>query len=233
MEKITEASSAHCNICLFKKQLLEFNGNYNNGLCLNHTTPLHFSRGENLIKQGSAYTHLIYLTHGMIKVFHKSENGKVAIITIAGPPLLVGCMGIFNSQYNQYSIAAVADSEACLIDANELRSLAREDKTLCFNLVKTQFPIYEDLLKEYINRSHKQVIGRVVSIIIHLARNVFHSNSFKIPVSRQEMAEYVQCSETNISHVLSELQEDGYIETDGKIITITDLQKLEIFSKVG
>lgn len=232
MENITKALSADCSLCLFKKQLHEINDNTNRGLCLTKTVDLHYSKDEFLIKQGSAFTHLIYLTRGMIKVFHEVENKRVTIITIAGPPLLVAFMGIFNSQYNPYSIAAVADSDACLIDANELRSLAIENKSLCFNLVKTQFPIYEDLLKEYVNRCQKNVTGRIISILIHLARNVFHSNSFKIPVSRRELAEFAQCSETNISHVMTKLQEDGDIESDGKTIVITDIEKLESISRV-
>jgi len=80
-----------------------------------------FNKGEVLIKQGSRSTHVVFLFKGIIKHTYQQENYKNMILTITSAPSLIGGANMFNDGKNIFSVIAVENCEAFMIDINILR----------------------------------------------------------------------------------------------------------------
>ncbi|HOY91306.1 MAG TPA: helix-turn-helix domain-containing protein, partial [Bacteroidales bacterium] len=70
-------------------------------------------------------------------------------------------------------------------------------------------------------------------ILLFLAREIYHSNTFTLSISRQELAEFAGCSKENVIKSLRSLNRDNIIRISGKEIEILDIKKLIKISQKG
>jgi CRP/FNR family transcriptional regulator len=75
--------------------------------------------------------------------------------------------------------------------------------------------------------------GRIASILLDFADNIYKNDSFDLPLSRKEMAELIGMTVENVIRILSEFKKDGIINIDGKSIDIVDRQKLQLIANFG
>ena len=85
----------------------------------------------------------------------------------------------------------------------------------------------------FISLAHKQKEGRIADIILFLADEVYHRNSFVLSLTRKEIAEFAGCSTENVIMTLSKWQNEKIVSLTGKTIEIKDLDKLKYISKIG
>jgi CRP-like cAMP-binding protein len=100
-------------------------------------------------------------------------------------------------------------------------------------LFQTASEMFKKSVQNFISLAYKQKEGRIADIIIYLAENVYHSNTFKLSLTRKELAEFAGCSPENIIMTLSRWNEDKILKVDGKFIEISDYAKLKQISKIG
>ena len=63
--------------------------------------------------------------------------------------------------------------------------------------------------------------------MLYFADRVYHNNTFDLPVSRKEMAEYIGMTVENVIRTLSDFRKDGIIKIYGATIEIIDKERLE------
>ena len=85
----------------------------------------------------------------------------------------------------------------------------------------------------FISLAHKQKEGRIADIILYLAAEVYHDNSFLLSLTRKEIAEFAGCSTENVIMTLSRWQNEKIVQIDGKKVDILDPEKLRYISKIG
>jgi CRP/FNR family transcriptional regulator len=233
MINLSKPSLEKCEQCLFKKTLRQYISEEDFLKLYNSSIQLHYKKGETILKQGSKFTHFVYLSKGCVKFNYENEFGKNAILTLTSSPSLLGGANFFNADINLFSIKAIDDCEACLIDISIFKNIVLQNMLLGYSLLELSTSMFKDSILHFINLSHKQVSGKVADIILFLRDKIYKQNEFVLTLTRKELAEFAGCSSENIINTLSRFDKEGIISSDGKDIKILDEKRLLEISRLG
>lgn len=194
---------------------------------------LNFKKGETILKQNGLSTHIVFLAKGIVKFNYENEGQRNLILTIVSAPKILGGANLFYKDNNLFSIVAVEDCEAILIDANVLLSVMMENAKFSIMLFQLASEMFKKSVINFISLAHKQKEGRIADIMLHLSRDVYHATNFSLSLTRKEIAEFAGCSTENVIMTLSRWQKEKIITIEGKHLEILDIEKLMQISKVG
>ena len=194
---------------------------------------LNFKKGETILKQGGVPTHIVYLEKGIVKFNYENEINKNLILTIVSAPKILGGANLFYKDNNLFSFVAVEDCEVILIDAKELENILMENSKFAMMMFQVASEMFKKSVMNFISLAHKQKEGRIADIILYLAAEVYHENSFHLSLTRKEIAEFAGCSTENVIMTLSRWQNEKIIQIEGKKLEILDPEKVQHTSKIG
>ena len=194
---------------------------------------LNFKKGETILKQGGVPTHIVYLEKGIVKFNYENEINKNLILTIVSAPKILGGANLFYKDNNLFSFIAVEDCEVILIDAKVLEDILMENSKFAMMMYQVASEMFKTAILNFISLAHKQKEGRIADIVLYLAAEVYHDNTFFLSLTRKEIAEFAGCSTENVIMTLSKWQNEKIVAIDGKKIEIIDLEKLKYVSKIG
>jgi CRP-like cAMP-binding protein len=194
---------------------------------------LNFKKGETILKQGGMPTHVVYLEKGIVKFNYENESNKNLILTIVSAPKILGGANLFYKDNNLFSFIAVEDCEVILIDAKVLEEVLVDNSRFAMMMFQVASEMFKKSVMNFISLAHKQKEGRIADIMLYLAAEVYHENSFQLSLTRKELAEFAGCSTENVIMTLSKWQTEKIILIEGKNIEIKDLDKLKYISKIG
>lgn len=198
-----------------------------------HSQQLVFKKGEVIIKQGSQSTHAAFLIKGIIKHTYQKENYKTLILAIASAPCIIGGANMFNDGKNIFSIIAIEDSEAFLIDIHILKQLLMHNSKLSLKLFDIVSEMSKGSIINFINLAHKHVNGKVADILLYLSESVYKNQNFTLSMTRKELSEFAGISEVNFISTLKKFEKEGLVIADSKEIKIINKEQLELISKLG
>ena len=194
---------------------------------------LNFKKGETILKQGGAPTHIVYLEKGIVKFNYENEVGKNLIIAIVSAPKILGGANLFYKDNNLFSFVAVEDCEAILMDSKVLENILKDNSRFAMMMFQIASEMFKKAVMNFISLAHKQKEGRIADIILYLAAEVYNQNSFVLSLTRKELSEFAGCSTENVIMTLSRWQTDKIIAMEGKKFEILDLAKLQYISRIG
>ena len=194
---------------------------------------LNFKKGETILKQGGVPTHIVYLEKGIVKFNYENEVSKNLILTIVSAPKILGGANLFYKDNNLFSLIAVEDCEAILIDAKVLENILMDNSRFAMMMFQVASEMFKKSVMNFISLAHKQKEGRIADVVLYLAAEVYHENSFFLSLTRKEIAEYAGCSTENVIMTLSKWQNEKIIVLEGKKMEIINIEKLNYISKIG
>ena len=194
---------------------------------------LHFKKGETILKQGSLPTHVVYLEKGVVKFSYENEWKKNLILTIAAAPKILGGANLFYKDNNLFSIVAIDECDVILIDANKLLTVLMENSRFAIMLFQYASEMFKKSILNFISLAYKKKESRIADIIIYLAESVYYSYSFRLSLTRKELAEFAGCSLENVIMTLSRWQREKIIQINVRDLKINNIEKMKYISKIG
>ena len=195
---------------------------------------LRFKKGEIILKQGHPPTHIAYLQSGIVKFnFYSADNGKNIILTLVAAPKILGGANLFYKDNNMFSVIAVEDCEIFLIEANVFYQLLKDHGNFAVALFQLASDMFKRAILNFISVANKQKEARIADVFIYLSEEIYFGTSFKLSLTRKEVAEFACCSVENIIMTLSKWQQEGIVSFSGKDFEIIDINKLKHISRVG
>jgi CRP-like cAMP-binding protein len=88
-------------------------------------------------------------------------------------------------------------------------------------------------LHNCLNNAQKQNIGRIADAVLFFANQIYGSNSFRLPVSRQDLADLTGVSRESASRILTDFHEEKILEIKGRQISILNEHLLKQISEKG
>jgi CRP-like cAMP-binding protein len=222
-----------CADCLFKTICLQSMSEEDFNFLYESTIQKSYQKDEVIFQQGEKSPFLVFLQKGLVKFNYLDTNNKNLVLTIVSAPSLLGLANVLNEDINLFSIIAIEDSMGCQIDLNKVKVLAMKNKNFLISLTKLSTDMFRNSIYNVISLAHKQINGRIADILLFLAREIYHSNTFTLSISRQELAEFAGCSKENVIKSLRSLNRDNIIRISGKEIEILDIKKLIKISQKG
>ncbi len=192
-----------------------------------------YKKGETICKQGTFASNIILLEEGLVKSYIEGKPRNL-ILTITPPGRMIGLPSIFEGNNTfLYSVSTYIDSRVTLIDINVFKQIIRQNAPFASRII--------DILNENTSQTYgrfyclvsKQLHGRLADILLCLAQRIFKSDSFDLPLSRNDLAELTGMSTESVIRIMKDFKDEGYLAVCGKNITLVDPDKLQRISEIG
>ncbi len=221
-----------CIACLLTSEIEHtFSKDELKSLSENHAE-LTFKTGEIIVREGSLTSNVAFLKQGLVKLHMKGPVFE-QIIKIEKAPAYLTLSSTFGERINHYSVTAIEPSTICFIDLSVFIRFVNNNtkftKMLLAELCKNELISYHRCL----NRTQKQVRGSIAENILYFANEIYHSDSFILPLHREEFGYLIDATRESVSRVLSEFHNEKIIELNKNQIHILNKEMLELISKNG
>ncbi len=193
---------------------------------------VHFDPNEVIFKQDALSSNIIYLKEGLVKLIMKGPY-RDQILKLVRAPVYLGIPTTVGDKVNHYSAIAVTKVSACFIDLNTFRKMVFENGHFAWEIIMTLCKFELQQFHRCINLMQKQLNGKLAGILLDLSKNIYQSKTFRLDLSRSELAEMLGTSRESISRLLNEFAEEGLIRLRSKEITLLDEEKLQDINKKG
>jgi len=191
---------------------------------------IRYKKGETIAKQGSFVTHVLYVKHGLVKVYREHNDETNLIYSIVPAGSLVGLTNIYILNTYEFSVASLTDSSICSIDRQVLEQLVTENGAFAGSVVKSLNRETRQLRNKLASLTHKPLEGRLADSLIYLEREVFQSRVFSHKLSRNDLAEFSGMSMMSAVRTMQEFIKRGYVaENEGRI----ELKNVEALKEIS
>ncbi|MDE1463941.1 fumarate/nitrate reduction transcriptional regulator Fnr [Spartinivicinus poritis] len=182
-------------------------------------------KGEHLFFQGDTFSSIYAVRSGALKTYTTTDDGVEQITGFQLPSELVGLSGIDDEHY-PVSAQAVETTMVCEIPFEKLDELASTLPELRRKLMQIMSKEIREDQQMMLLLSKKNADERIATFLLNLAarfrRRGFSSQAFRLPMSRNEMGNYLGLAVETVSRVFTRFQKNGLIDANGKEILIKD-----------
>ena len=194
---------------------------------------IHYNPGETIIKQNTSSSYVVCVRDGLAKIYVEGINGKNLIVKLVGKLDFVTGGGLFNGNVHHFTISAITHVTCCLIDSSKLAKLFSENNSFALELLRYHTKQNNNLLNKLVNLTQKYMPGRVADTLLYLKDDIYKSNSFVVPLTRQELADLSNMTKESLVRILQQFKTSELIEVQGNKFTILDENGLMSVSKNG
>ncbi len=192
-----------------------------------------FRPGETIFKQGTAMTHIIVITEGLVKIYIEGINNRNLILRLGRPITMIGGPG-FNTDYrNHITAIALEETATCFIDVNSLIQIFNLNKEFAIGLLKWVNIHSMSMFKKFIELTQKGMHGRIAGALLYLYNDVFKEQNGVIRINRQDLADLTAMSKESAIRILKELKDEKIISIEGNSIILNEVPKLIRISEKG
>jgi CRP-like cAMP-binding protein len=185
-------------------------------------------KGQQLFKEGDPVTGIYFVYTGVIKVHKRWGTEKELILRFAGGGDVVGQLGLGNDTVYPVTATAIEAGIVCYVDMAFFESTLNVNNAFTRKMMTMLAQNLQESEKRMRNLAHMPVKGRVAQALINL-QNQFGLTSagfINIELSRQDLASFTGAAYESLFRTINDMIEDKLITTNGKAISIIDLQAL-------
>jgi len=168
---------------------------------------VNFSKRDIIFKQNALSSNVIYIKNGLVKI-HTTGPEKEQILKIAKGPTYLGIPTTFGDKVNHYSATAIIPTSVCFIDINVFKNFIYENHEFAYEII---VDLCKDELLQFdrcVNLVQKQVHGRLAGTLLYFSEIIFQSDTFTLPLNRNELADLIVTSRETVSRLLSEFNKE-------------------------
>ena len=223
----------NCKNCSRKKNIFSLLNDQELDLVDKHRYELNFNKGEIIFKQGSPLTHVACITDGLVKLYIEGLNKRNLILSFAKPVQMLGVPGMFVDYRHHFSVAAIEDTTACLVDTKSIEDLIEKNHLVACDLLKNSNLTNISNFSKFINLTQKQMHGRIADAFMFLMDEIYCRNPFIITISRQDLADLTAMSKENVIRVMKVFKDQGLIRVEGNVVEVLNKKEMLRIGAVG
>jgi CRP/FNR family transcriptional regulator len=186
-------------------------------------------RNKHVFEDGQKFTSLYAVRSGEIKAYSVDQNGEEQVIGFYLPGELFGLDAIHNDAY-VCSAKALETSAVCELPYTQVTELSAKIHNLQAHMYKTFSKEINTDQQFHRLLSKKTAEERISTFLQNLSeryqRRKLSPTSFRLPMSRTDIGNYLGLAVETVSRVFTRLQQNGILKVDGKELQILDLGKL-------
>jgi CRP/FNR family transcriptional regulator, polysaccharide utilization system transcription regulator len=199
-------------------------------------------KGDIIVKQDTPIAYIQFIKKGMVKVYSEDFDAnssykkinKVIIHKFLKDNSIIDILSLFHTKRHVFTAASMGDSEILYINAYIFNEIIQENGDFSIGIMKLISDDALRLLRNAVNNSSKQVPGRLAQLLLFLSTDIFHSDSFQLPLTRQEFADFISSTKENICRTMTDFKHNKIISLDKENnIIILAPATLKMLSKVG
>ena len=196
-------------------------------------TMVAFRKGENLCKQGSFSSYILFIIDGIVKQYIEGDITKNHNLRIYKTGEFVGLSAIYNENRFNYSASALTDTKVYLIEKDVMLHVLENNALFATKIMKNYCRQNNFLFTALQNIIYKQMNGRMADALLYLDEEKYKDESIFPLLSRKDIADFAGTSTESAVKILKNLEREDIIKLDEKNIQILDKTKLEEISRRG
>jgi CRP/FNR family transcriptional regulator, anaerobic regulatory protein len=187
-----------------------------------------YEKNTLIVSEGSIPHDFIVVSKGKIKVYGHSHDGKEQIMYILADGDFFGARNLIHEKKADYDAKAMEDTIVCTIEKNNFQKLLERYPGISIKIMDVlcdRLDKMESLVRKI---SPKDVDSRVNMMLLELSQRYGRRQSegvlIELPMSREEMANYIGVARETVSRKITSLKEEGIIEVIGnrKILILNE-----------
>lgn len=186
-----------------------------------------FDKGDMLFLEGREGVGFYVVASGQVKVFKMSFDGREQILHILGPGDPVGEVPVFAGMTYPANAQAMGKAGLYFFPRKKLIELYRESPSLAMNMLAVLSRRLREFTVLIENLSLKEIPQRLATYLVHQQSLKPVSARVKLNVTKGVLSNILGTSQETLSRVLGKLSQEGFIEVQGKEISILDMERLK------
>jgi CRP/FNR family transcriptional regulator len=168
-----------------------------------------------------------------VKLFKTNPKGKDQILSINKPGDFINLLSIFSNKTQQYSVTVLEETHVCSVELETILGLVGQNSAFALRIMNRMSNIADEIIQKRFEIEQRHVRGRVAFMLKFLSEQIYHSNEFRMPITRRELGELISMTTENVIRTMSEFKKDGIIDMDAKNISITNFNRLKTICEQG
>ncbi|MBZ5642780.1 MAG: Crp/Fnr family transcriptional regulator [Acidobacteriia bacterium] len=191
----------------------------------------HFPQGAQLFGEGDSCSGLFLVASGRIRIFKLSPAGREQILAVEGPGSSFAELPVFDGGNYPASAAAMENAEVLFISRKDFQDFCREHPDVALKVLAVVGSRLRRLVGIIEDLSFTTVRHRLIAVILRLAQasETPKKDGVRVELTKthQDLAAELGTVREIVSRNLSRLQAEGFLEVDGRSITVKDLSGLK------
>ncbi|OFX78453.1 MAG: hypothetical protein A2X12_03475 [Bacteroidetes bacterium GWE2_29_8] len=231
METITENDSKF--ICDIEAPCFKTLSSEEIELIRGSKTQVLFRKGDNLSKQGTFVSYILFIINGLVKQYIEGGNTKTYNLRIIKSGEFIGLSSVFTKHTFDYSAISLTDCQAFIIEKDVITKIVKQNSTFGFNIIKRYCEQNTNLFDSINHLVYKQMNGRMANTLIYIDEiKIENENIFQL-LSRKDIADFAGISTESAVKLLKNFEKDGLIMLNEKDIKILNKEALMQIRKNG
>lgn len=222
---------SECNIrsysfcrCLQEEKLKEFSS---------ISSEKKFNNKKNIFLQQDEAINIYNITEGNVKIYQLIDDGRIQIIGFLYPGDFFGSYK--NGKYN-YCAEAIGDVRVCIFEQKKLDQYIEKNMILAkelLNQTSFELTLAQDRLGVLGKLDATERIAKFLMNISEQRKRIgWQNNPISLPMTRQDIADYLGLTIETVSREISKLKSSNIIKVlSSKQIFINDIDKLTSLAK--
>lgn len=192
-----------------------------------------YKKGQTIFSEGDEGNGFYVILSGRVKIFKISPEGKEQILHLFGPGEPFGEVAVFTGQPFPAFAKAYMPSAVLFLPKAAFTSLIKKDPSLALNMLAVlsiRLRKFASLIEDL---SLKEVPGRLAVYLLYLSTKDKNTHQLKLDISKGELAALLGTIPETLSRILTRMNRQGLIRSDGSRIIILDRHGLEAIAQEG
>jgi CRP-like cAMP-binding protein len=166
--------------------------------------------GQTIMLEGDPCTHCYRVLSGAVRLYKGTADGRRQLIDFLVPG---ECFGLLGARYS-YGVEAITRATLVRASRATLAAAVREQPDMAERLIERAAAELARAHEQILLLGRKNAQEKVASLLLDLARRLGADPNrpvFRLPISRQEMADQLGLTIETVSRTITHLREDGLI----------------------
>lgn len=192
-----------------------------------------YKKGQIIFFEGDVSDILYVINSGKIKVSKYTKEGKEQILYILSEGDFVGDMSLLKRDEYKFTAEALEDTNMCELTKDNFDEIVRSNPEIALKILQVVYDRIVKLENLVQNLSTKDIEARIAGLLLSFIKDFGQPNGkyieLELPLSREDIANYIGVTRETISRKLSSMQDEGIIKLVGnKKIIICQIDELEL-----
>ncbi|MFT3884688.1 MAG: response regulator [Flavobacteriales bacterium] len=182
-----------------------------------------------LFHEGDELRHVPYLVSGKVRTYKVNNDDKEFVTGLHSAGDFIGYMGLLEDGHAMETAEALEDCEVALVPREDLLALLYRDRDVSIRFIKMLARDVKEKEQHLLHLAYASVRQRVAQSLLRVHERYAKAQSadLGVRISRDDLASIVGTATESLIRCLTDLKEDGLIDTQGREIRIVDKARLE------
>lgn len=193
-----------------------------------HRTCTVYKKNQIIFHEGTRPQGVFCIHKGRVKVYKTGVDGKPQIIYILRDGEVLGYRSLLSEEMYPVSAETIEESAICFIPRTDFLDVMHSNTDLSNALMKSMSLELNYMVDSVTNMAQRPVRERLAFTLLQL-NGIFTDETGAcqgINLSREDLANMVGTATETLIRLIHDYKQEGFIETEGRIIRICDYHAL-------